>query len=408
MSVVSLAALFISLGGALFAFPHRRNDRYFLGFALLALHLAATVVSYTYDLSHDADAKGYYFDSYGLSLLPNAFGTVFLVKFVQGMRHLFGGTYFEYFLFFQTFGFIGIVILSRVIAEIQIGTRLPPTRSAVLIFFLPSMHFWTSAIGKDAPLFLASSLAAWTMLKFSSRWIWFGAALCIMIALRPHIAVIAVVSLMLSLVFEKRYQFGPRAFFFVAAFASSLFLMSAVGSRFGFDASDPNSVADFITSAHNAGNFVGSSNTNVSGGFPVRLLSLLFRPFFIDSPNLFGIISSVENVIFLFGFYCAIVNRKSLVLWFKTNVYSKYSYFFTFILTLLLAMVYYNVGLGLRQRVMVYPTLLPIFVIAWAIYGSRRERPPVLAGNGGTRAASSGPPRAGPDPTPEKVPARPS
>jgi hypothetical protein len=103
-----------------------------------------------------------------------------------------------------------------------------------------------------------------------------------------------------------------------------------------------------------------------------------------------------------------IVNRRSLALWFKTNIYSKYSYFFTFILTLLLAIVYYNVGLGLRQRVMVYPTLLPIFVIAWAIYASRRERRPVLAGNARTSAAPFAPPRAGPGTTPENAPARPS
>jgi hypothetical protein len=373
VTLVGLGGLLISIVAALFAFPQRPRDRYILGFGLLALHLAATVVSFLYDLSHDADARGYYFDPYGLSLVPNSFGTVFLVKSVQAMRHAFGGSYFEYFLLFQTFGFAGIVLLSRVISDIQSNTDLPHTKAAVLIFFLPSMHFWTSAIGKDAPLFFASSMAAWTMMKFSSRWVWFVAALCIMVVLRPHIALVSVIALMLSLFLDKRYEFGPRLFFFVIALVSSVLLVSAVGRKYGFSASNPNSVADFITSVHNTGNFVGGSNTNVHGGFFVRLLSLLFRPFFFDSPNIFGIISSFENVIFLFGLYCVIANLSRMSRWFKAAMYAKYSYFFTIFLTLLLAAVYYNIGLGLRQRVMVYPTLLPIFVIGWAIYGARRR-----------------------------------
>ena len=373
MSFVGLLGLLTSVVAAFFAFPDRQRGRYVLSFGILILHLMATVTSFIYDLSHDADAKGYYFDPYGLSAKPFSFGTVFLVKSVQGMRATIGGSYFEYFLLFQSIGFIGIVLLSRIISDIRLNTNLPDTKWAILVLFLPSMHFWTSAIGKDAPLFLATSMTAWAILRFSSRWFWFALSLLIMTTLRMHIAFVAVISLMLSLFLDKRYDLGPRLLFFAIALISSGFIIRTMGSKFGFSASNPNSVVDFISSVRNSHDFLSGSNTSVSGGFVVRLFSLLFRPFFIDSPNAFGLISSMENVFFLVSSYLVLTNIRSFVKWFQRYMSSKYFICFTIVLTVLLAMVYYNVGLGLRQRVMVYPTLLPIFVIAWAIWGTGRR-----------------------------------
>ena len=56
MTVVGIVALLVSCIAAAFAFPNRHRDRYLLGFVLLALHLGATVFSYQYVQTHDADA----------------------------------------------------------------------------------------------------------------------------------------------------------------------------------------------------------------------------------------------------------------------------------------------------------------------------------------------------------------
>lgn len=378
MTLVGLVGLIISLIAVSFAFPHRPRNRYMLGFLLLFAHLAATAVNFIYSQSHDADAKGYYFDAYGLSLGPNSLGTVFLVKLVQTMRQSVGGSYFEYFLLFQSFGLVGIIILSRIISSIQYETKLPYSRSSVLILFTPSLHFWTCAIGKDAPLFFASSLAAWSTMRLSSRWIWFAAALVIMVFLRPHIAFISAMALAIALLLDRKSNGAMRILFLLTAVACSISLLTTVGNTFKFDAADPNSVADFISSVQNQSDVLGGISTNVYGGIFIKLFSLLFRPFFVDANGVFGIITSAENAIFLFGFCCLVLNYRGIGYFFRIGVYSKYFCFFTIILTILLAMVYYNVGLGLRQRVMVYPTLLPLFVVGWALFAARsgRSSPP--------------------------------
>ena len=152
MTFVGISGLLISLVAVMFAFPNRSSDRYALALLLLVFHVGASVVYYLYVQSHDADTKFYYFDALGMAHGPGAFGTVFAVQLVQTMRAWFGGSYFDYFLVFQSVGLVGIVILSRSLAEVHAALQLPETRSATWILFLPSLHFWTSAIGKDAPL----------------------------------------------------------------------------------------------------------------------------------------------------------------------------------------------------------------------------------------------------------------
>jgi hypothetical protein len=184
-------------------------------------------------------------------------------------------------------------------------------------------------------------------------------------------------------------------------------LTRVTGESLNFNAADPNSVADFIMAKQNTFEMVGGG-TAVHGGFVVRLLSLLFRPFFFDARGLFGLISSLENLIFIWGFFALLRNFREVRTRFQVGLFSKYCYVFTIILTIALAVLYYNVGLGLRQRVMVYPTLLPLLIAAWAISGERRglsagQVSHAYAGQARQTVARIPPHRPGPGPQPEKA-----
>src|SRR3954462_10845782 len=136
--------------------------------------------------------------------------------------------------------------MTRTFAEIEEQARLRLGKSAVAILLLPWIHFWTCSIGKDAPLFLASSLAVWSAMKMSSRWFFFALAVGIMIPFRPHIGFIALISLMLALVLDSRFDLLARAAFLSVALVSASYLVETVGRTYRFDAPDPNSVADFF------------------------------------------------------------------------------------------------------------------------------------------------------------------
>jgi len=373
LSIVGPLSILISIIAAAFAFPNRTHDRYLLAYLLLGLHIAATITNYVYIQTHDADAPLYYYDVLSWSYVKMAFGTIFLVKFVHFLRDTIGGSYFEYFLLFQSFGFIGIVLLTRLISTLQYEGNVPSSHSPLLVFFLPSMYFWTVAIGKDAPLFLGTSLAAWSAMKLVARWPFFLLSLAIMVPIRPHIAFIAAIALMLSLVLDNRQHVVLRMLFLSTAAIGSFYLISTVSSTLSVDATDPNAVIEFFHRQQDLSKYAPGT-TSVRGNFIVRLLSLLFRPFFFDAHGFFGIISSFENLVFVVGMIALMRNFTFMRRYIASSFFAKYCFFFTAILTVLLAQVYYNVGLGLRQRVMVYPTLLPLLIVALAVTAEAKRR----------------------------------
>ena len=182
MSAVGLIGIILCLAALPF-YPPARTQRGLLLFAcLLVLHIAASVAFYEYALTSSADASLYYFDATGLRRSEMGFGTIFTIKLVQAVKAVIGGTYLDFFLIFQTFGFWGLLFFQRCIEHAQrhFGDAITPPPYWLL--FLPGLHFWTGAIGKDAPLFLCVGLATWASIRLSSRAIWFAVAVAIMTA----------------------------------------------------------------------------------------------------------------------------------------------------------------------------------------------------------------------------------
>jgi hypothetical protein len=109
----------------------------------------------------------------------------------------------------------------------------------------------------------------------------------------------------------------------------------------------------------------GNTSLNTAS-FPMRLLSLLFRPFFVDARNMLGIVASVENLFILLMFFYFLFRWREVIDLYRKVFFIRFSAVLTLSLILLLAIVNYNVGLGLRERTMFLPPLLSIFVAVWA------------------------------------------
>jgi len=119
---------------------------------------------------------------------------------------------------------------------------------------------------------------------------------------------------------------------------------------------------------------------------PVAMLSLLFRPFFFDAGGFEGLIASFENLVLvgIFGYF--IYRFGWLRKLFTGTLVVRYAVFFAFLVTMMLSLTYYNVGLGLRQKMMMMPAILMIFAaliatskIALPVRARRRRERPVPA-----------------------------
>jgi hypothetical protein len=375
MSWVGLTGILLSLCAYPFAFVEKTRGR--IGIFMLAaiVHVVTAVVYYDYVQTNSADSVLYYFDPYDMIREPLRPGTIFVVHLTQAFKSAIGGTYLDYFLIYQAFGFWGIAFLMRTIEEIYLELDVPQPKLAFLVLFLPGVHFWTSAIGKDAPLFLACALAVWATMRLKQRFLMFALAIVIMAAFRPHIALAAIIALAVAAFFDPRSKGYVKLVLFTAAVAGAAAVAGSIESAFSVDVTDADSVSDFVARQSQVATTIGGTTAVVGASYPVRLLSLLFRPLFVDAQGAFGLIASVENVFLLFVVGTLFVRFRDSLKLARQIFFLRFALIFFGVLALMLALVYYNVGLGLRQKMMFMPGLLTFFIAVWAVRQVKTRRP---------------------------------
>lgn len=374
MTGVSFAGLFISLAAMSLGWRRITLTRLILSLLLLATHIAASVYYYTYTLTSISDASGYYLDPGHFGSMPFRLGTALVFKICHILRGSFGATYLDCFMMFQSVGFAGISLLIRIFSEIEDRVGIVERRGYLALLFVPSVNFWTSAIGKDAPLFFAICLAIWSLLNLRPRWIWFCTSLGVMVLFRAHIALMAATALAAAVFFDSTISLGRKIALLTAALIGLAFTVGAVKSSLGVDVTSISSLTSYLAEQNSALSAVAGGTSVVGASYPLRVISLLFRPFFFDASGILGVIASFEN----FGFICALIytfkHWREFVHLAKTVMFFRFVLIFAFLILFSLTLIYYNVGLGLRERVMAYPMIFSLLVALWSA-GRRSSEP---------------------------------
>ena len=336
------------------------TGRIALVLALAATQIAVSIYFYNWALTNTTDATTYYYDPYEFYGRGFGLSTQFVVWLVQSIKETFGGSYLDFFLLFQATGTWGIVFVLKSIDELfeQAGQQVP--WQAVAILFLPGLHFWTAYIGKDGGLFLATAMAGWAAFSIWTRWPAFMFSIVIMIMLRPHIALLALSAAAIALVLDKRTARATRFALTSFAVVGLAVTVGTIRSTFEVDVTNADSVADFLASR---GETVQRIETGEASGlsFPSRVFSLLFRPLFFDAQGALGLIASFENLVLVYLIGLIAVKFRWTKILFQRLFVIRYAAFFALALTLLLSIVYYNVGLGLRQKMMMMPAIIVMF-----------------------------------------------
>ena len=379
MTFVGVAGILLGLLAVRWLAIEQSNRK--IGFFLLivVIHVATTAIYYQYAQSYDADTGLYYFDQPGFYYRRFSLGTVFIIYSVQWLREVIGGTYLDYFFLFQAFGVWGIALLVRALEELTIVLERPWPPFLTVLMFMPGMYFWTSAIGKDAPLFFACTLAVWSSMAITKRWLWFGIAIVVMVLFRPHIALIAIGSLALAVVAGRGLPLALRGVLVGLSLVSGALLLNTVQASLRVDLSSVGSIAGYLetstATAAVATAATAGGDQLVSAPLPLKLISLLYRPFFFDSGGFFGLVASVQNVFMLFVTFVLVRNHRIWRAMFRESLPIRFATIFLFALILLLSFMYYNVGLGLRQREMFTPALYLIFAALYLVAKDKRQVP---------------------------------
>lgn len=369
MTAVGWFGILLGLLGFKFAMVRPTRQRVYVFAAAYVLHVAAAGYFYVYAQTAVTDSQGYYEDPLGF-YAADGFGlaTQLIYFIVHSLKGLVGGTFLDYFLLFQVVGFYGICLLMRIFEEIYLEMEAEQPLYVYLFLFLPGLHFWTSSIGKDGFLFFGVCLTLWAAMAVRRRYLWFAFGIFVMLIIRPHIALVAAASVAITLVFDRATRFRWRIVLMVAAVGGLVAAVATIQSTFAVDVTNADSVGDFLAGFERVtSDRYDAGNTAVYGSYPVRLFSLLFRPMFIDASGAMGYIASLENLVLLVVIATLLFRMRTTARLTRSVTFFRFALLLTIGIAAVLALLYYNIGLGLRQKTMFVPALLVMFVALRAV-----------------------------------------
>lgn len=306
-------------------------------------------------------------------------GTQFIELLTTALYVVIGPSTIAGFVIYASFAFWGVYLLYRAFRIALPGGDYK--RYALLVFFLPSLLYWPSSIGKEAWLMLWLGVAALGAAKFLTHAR--GGLLLLALGLiglslvRPHVAVLVVCALVAAQLFRPS---GPEPtgilgkILGLALLGGAMYLASdQAATFFGIEALSADTVSQTITWAGGQTAQGDSAFTPVPlthpFGIPAAIVTVLFRPFPWEADNAQLLIQSLEGL-FLLGMVIASWSRlRRFPQYAREHPYLWFVASYTLVFIIAFAG-FANFGILARQRVL----MLPLFLVLLALPKVTSER----------------------------------
>lgn len=329
------------------------------------LHFVASVVFFlSLDKLPENDATNFYVNAlYANSWLSLCnFGSSFISFLIYPFVKL-GITLPVLFAFFAAISYTAFIQYFKLLSFQKSTNKI---NWFLLFFIVPSVHFWTGFVGKEALLlvFMVQILKGITHKKYDN-WFWFQCILVFLI--RPHVFFVLVVSLLIVLStdttitakYKKKLMVYAMLFMLICLPLSALYFLKIDGLDF---TAIKNYYDSFLNYTINKGNTaISLTNTTILS----RTWYLLYMPLpvFFEIKNLFQMVVSVEGVYFLISFmYFIYISFQKQICFKRLDNGLKFALLSSLLLIVLFASYLYNLGLGNRMRMMFYPYLFYFFI----------------------------------------------
>lgn len=306
---------------------------------------------------------------------------------------LFGPTELGAFLVFSWLNFIGTYLFYR---AFRIGyPGGDGRRYALLLFFLPSLLYWPSSLGKEAWMMLAIGLACYGLARVLASRPGGYLALLLgiggMLLIRPHLALIFLPAAFFAMVF-RRARPGRRTGMFGrivgigVLVVASFVVVAKAQSYLGIKTLDVQTITHQLQTTRQQTDLGNSAfnppNAQSPTGFPLAIITVLYRPFPFEAHSLTVLVASAEGLLLL-GLTIAARRRLARIL--KALRESPYVLFCLVYAVLFIFAFsnFSNFGILARERVQ----MLPMFLALLAIPLARSALPPAVPETAGGPSA---------------------
>ncbi len=347
-----------------------------------------------------ADAKGY--DANGILISHYiwnlefskvapflSWGTDFINFFTGVIYSVIGPSIFGGYLVYTFFSFLGSYYFYRAFRVAFPDRNKWPY--ILLIFFFPSILYWPSAIGKDAPMFLCLGLFAYgaaQILQTRLRGLLplalgFVGALWI----RPHIAAISILAFALAFFLPgaRKKPFHPAIYIIglIAVGGLAWYLLPQVMTFLNLKELSPNEIIAYLQQfqgfSYEGGSAFQAINLNNPLNYLMLPITLLFRPFPWEVYSIQALIGSIEGMLALGLVLWRIKSLGRAIVSSISSSYLRYVLIYIVAFIIIFAAIT-NFGTLARERVMLYP-----FFFMFLSYSPSRltEKRKIVIGNAG-------------------------
>ena len=362
--------------------------------AALLLKLFGSLVRYWVAVAfYDSNADAFEYHRVGVDLamrfragnfdtgLPSLSGTEFISFFTGITYTITGPSIFAGFLLYSWLAFGGMFYLYRAFTiAIPDGRKRSYAR---LLFFMPSMLYWPSSIGKEAWMLFTLGLAAFGTARLLTGRPWRGMALAgvamwLAAIVRAHVSGMVVLGLVVAYLFARPPRrlgaLGPA----MKMVALAALLVVAVGLlgrtqsyllEKGIDPQDgvTGVLAETGRRTSQGGSGFEAPSTGASlAKLPFAAVTILFRPFLFEVHNAQAAITALESTLLL-----ALVLARRRAIWQAVRHLRRYPYVaFILVYSALFVVAFSsigNFGILARERTQ----LLPFFLVLLAVPASR-------------------------------------
>jgi hypothetical protein len=259
-------------------------------------------------------------------------------------------------------------------------------RYALLLFFLPSMLFWPSSIGKEAWMTLAVGITTYGCALLLSRRrgasIYLAIGLAAILVVRPHMALIVIAGLALG--YLLRSQGAQRAvalsktrtaFGLTAIGVGTMLVIRRVSEFFGIDEFNLDTATETLEYAEGQ---TGQGGSAFAGGgasvrdLPVNIITVLFRPFAFEVNNVQSLLAALEGTMLIVLFVLAIPRLRRIPRRLRKQPYITYCLTYAILFCFMFS-AFQNFGILARQRVLVFPLVLVLLALP-LVSNDRRAR----------------------------------
>jgi hypothetical protein len=364
----------------------------------LALKLLGSVVRYWVALHiYNGNADAVYYHETGEDLamrfragdfntgLASLSGTDFMTFFTGILYTITGPSIYAGFLLYSWLAFAGMFYMYRafVIAVPDGNSR----SYAMLLFFLPSMLYWPSSIGKEAWMLFTLGLVAfgvarlltgrpWRGLLLAGIGVWLGTLV------RPHVVGMAALGMVLAYVLarppRRMGMLGPVVKLMALGVLVTLavLLLGQTEDYLRNKGIEPQDGVSSVLQESARRTGTGGSNFQVDvrgpspSQFPIAVVTILFRPFLFEAHNAQAAVTALESFVLL----CLTISRRRAV-W-QAIRHPRRRPYVAFVLVYMALFVFAfstiaNFGILARERTQ----LLPFFLVLLVIPSGRRAAP---------------------------------